>query len=108
LWEARVARRGRAARLRALAASWSAAGVVLAGACACAVTAAALAGAVRSVPAALFYLGGCAVTLAVLVIVEALAAAFSRRVALDAARRQARRMSVRTLMRSAPHSRSPV
>ncbi len=104
-----VARRGRTARRRALALSWSASGVVIAGACACAVTAAALAGAAaRDVPAALLYLGGCAVALAALGIVEGLTFAFRRRLALDGARREARRMSVRTLLRTAPNSQSPV
>jgi len=104
-----VARRSRAARLRALASSWSATGVVVAGGSACAVTAAALGGAAtRGVASAILYLGACATTLLVLAIVEGLTAAYRLRLAREASRRYARRMSVRTLMRTAPDSRSPV
>jgi NAD/NADP transhydrogenase alpha subunit len=104
-----VPRRSRAARLRALALYWSATGVVIAGASACAVTAAALGGAAtRESAAAILYLGACALTLALLAIVEALTAAFRLGLARDAARKRARRMSLRTLMRTAPDSRSPV
>ena len=104
-----VARRGRAARLRALAVSWSATGVVVAGASACAVGAAALGGAMNRDPAAAtLYLGACAATLLVLAIVEVLTAAFRLRLAREAARKRARRMSVRTLMRAAPNSQSPL
>ena len=105
----RVARRGRAARLRALAIAWSATGVVVAGASACAVTAAALGAATRgTAAAALLYLGACMLTLALLAVVEGLTLAFRLRLAREAARKHARRMSVRTLMRTAPDSRSPV
>jgi hypothetical protein len=109
----RVARRGPAARLRALAIAWSATGVVVAGASACAVTAAALGGATaRAVStdtaAALLYLGACALTLALLAVVEGLTLAFRVRLARETARKRARRMSVRTLMRTAPNSQSPV
>jgi len=104
-----VARRGRAARLRTLAVSWSATGVVVAGAAACAVAASALGGALTRDPAAaMLYLGACAAALLVLAIVEGLTLAFRLRLAREAARRRARRMSVRTLMRNAPHSQSPV
>jgi hypothetical protein len=105
-----VARRSRAARLRALAISWSATGVVVAGACACAATAAALGGlATRdAAAAAILYLGACAATLLVLAIVEGLTLAFRLRLAREAARKHARRMSVRTLMRTAPNSQSPL
>lgn len=104
-----VARRGRAARLRTLARSWSATGVLVAGACACAVTAAALgAMASRDAAAALLYLGACAAALLVLAIVEGLTLAFRLRLAHEAARKRARRMSVRTLMRTAPNSQSPL
>ena len=104
-----VARRGRAARLRALAVSWSATGVVVAGAAACAVTAAALGGAMTRDPAAaILYLASCALALVLLVIVEGLTLAFRLRLAREAARKRARRASVRTLMRAAPHSQSPV
>jgi hypothetical protein len=104
-----VARRGRAARLRALAVSWSATGVVVAGASACAVAAAALGGGVIQAPAAAtLYLGACTATLLVLAIVEALTAAFRLQLAREAARKRARRMSVRTLMRIAPNSQSPL
>ena len=103
-----VARRGRAARLRALALSWSATGVVVAGACAA--TAAALGGlATRdAAAAALLYLGACAAALLMLAIVEGLTLAFRLRLAREAARKLARRMSVRTLMRTAPNSQSPL
>jgi hypothetical protein len=102
-------RRGRAARLRALALSWSATGVVVAGTSACAVTAAVLGGAATRDPAAaILYLGACATALLVLVVVEALTLAFRLRLARDAARKRARRMSVRTLMRIAPNSQSPL
>jgi len=104
-----VARRGRAARLRTLALSWSATGVVVAGACSCAVAAAALGGlAIRDAAAAILYLGACAAALLVLAIVEGLTFAFRLRLAREAARKRARRMSVRTLMRTAPHSQSPL
>jgi predicted lysophospholipase L1 biosynthesis ABC-type transport system permease subunit len=104
-----VARRGRAARLRALAVSWSATGVVVAGASACAVAAAALGGAMNRDPAAaMLYLGACAAALLLLAIVEVLTAAFRLRLAREAARKRARRMSVRTLMRTAPNSQSPL
>jgi hypothetical protein len=104
-----VVRRSRAARLRALAISWSATGVVVAGAAACAVTAAALGGAAtRGVAAASLYLVACAATLLVLAIVEGLTLAFRARLARDATRKRARRMSVRTLMRTAPNSQSPL
>jgi hypothetical protein len=104
-----VARRGRAARLRALAVSWSATGVVVAGASACAVAAATLGGAVTRDPAAaMLYLGACAAALLVLAVVEGLTAAFRLRLAKEAARKRARRMSVRTLMRTAPNSQSPL
>jgi len=105
-----VARHGRAARLRGLALSWSATGVVVAGACACAATAAALGGlATRdAAAAALLYLGACAAALLMLAIVEGLTLAFRLRRAREAARKLARRMSVRTLMRTAPNSQSPL
>jgi NAD/NADP transhydrogenase alpha subunit len=107
-----VPRRSRAARLRALAISWSATGVVVAGTAACATTAAAFGGAMtRAVStdaaAAVLYLGACALALALLAIVEGLTLAFRLRLARDAARKRARRMSVRTLMRTAPDSQSP-
>jgi len=102
-------RRSRAARLRELALSWSATGVVLAGGSACAVTAAALAvTASRDAAAAALYIGGCATALLVIGIVEALTLAFRLRLARDAAKKYARRMSVRTLMRTAPNSQSPI
>ena len=105
----RVARRGRAARLRALAVAWSATGVVVAGASACGVTAAALGGAAtRGSAAAMLYLAACVTTLLVLAVVEALTVAFRLRLARGVSRRHARRMSVRTLMRTAPNSQSPV
>jgi len=44
----------------------------------------------------------------VLAIVEALTIAFRVRLARDATRKRARRMSVRTLMRIAPNSQSPL
>jgi len=104
-----AARRGRAARLRALATSWSATGVVVAGASACAVIAAALgSAAARSAAAPILYLVACAATLLMLAIVEGLTDAFRARLARDATRKRARRMSVRTLMRTAPNSRSPL
>lgn len=104
-----VARRSRAAKLRALAISWSATGVVVAGTSACAVTAAALgSAATRGAAAAILYLVACATTLLVLAIVEGLTVAFRVRLARDATRKRARRMSVRTLMRTAPNSQSPL
>jgi hypothetical protein len=104
-----VARRSRAARLRDLAISWSATGVVVAGASACAVTAAALGGAAtRGAAPAILYLVACATTLLVLAIVEGLTIAFRVRLARDATRKRARRVSVRTLMRTAPNSQSPL
>jgi len=104
-----AARRGRAARLRALAISWSATGVVVAGVCACAATAAALGGlATRDTVAAVLYLGACVATLLALGIVEGLTLALRLRLARAAARKRARGMSVRTLMRAAPHSQSPL
>jgi hypothetical protein len=104
-----VPRRGRAARLRALALSWSATGVVAAGASAGAVAAATLGAFTRDpAAAAMLYTGACATALLVLAIVEGLTLAFRLRLAREAARKRARRMSVRTLMRIAPDSQSPL
>jgi hypothetical protein len=56
----------------------------------------------------MLYLAACVTTLLVLAVVEALTVAFRLRLAREASRRHARRMSVRTLMRTAPNSQSPV
>jgi len=64
--------------------------------------------ATRGAAAAILYLGACAATLLVLAIVEGLTFAFRLRLAREAARKRARRMSVRTLMRTAPNSQSPL
>ncbi len=104
-----VPRRSGAARLRSIALSWCAIGVMLAGASSCAVTAAAMsAAAVAGMAAGVLYLSGCASALTLLAIVEGWVLAYRTRLVRDAAKRRGRRMSVRTLMRTAPHSRSPV
>jgi hypothetical protein len=64
--------------------------------------------ATRDPAAAVLYVGACATALVVLAVVEGLTLAFRLRLARDAARKRARRMSVRTLMRTAPDSRSRV
>jgi len=98
-----VARRGPAARLRALALSWCTAAVVLSGASACIVAAARVASPGAAAAAATLYLGGCALALGLLIAVEGLVAAYRLRRARDAAVGE-RRRSVRTLMRAAPDS----
>ena len=104
-----VPRRSGAASLRSIALSWCAIGVMLAGASSCAVTAAAMsAAAVAGMAAGVLYLSGCASALTLLAIVEGWVLAYRTRLVRDAAKRRGRRMSVRTLMRTAPHSRSPV
>jgi hypothetical protein len=100
-------RRGRAARLRSLAMSWAAVGVIASGAGACFATGAAFAAVVRlDFFAPVLYTVICAGVLALLLAIEALTVATRVQAARESALR--RMASVRTLMRAGPQSQSPL
>jgi hypothetical protein len=99
-------RRGRAARLRATAMSWSAVAVVLSGAGACLLAGCAFAAAARPNPtAAVLYTAICTGVLGLVLAVEALILAHRAQATKEAAKRE-RKGSLRTLMRAAPHSQA--
>lgn len=99
-------RRGRAARLRAAAMSWSAAAAILSGAGACLLAGCAFAAAARPNPtAAVLYAATCAGLLGLVFAVEALILAHGMQATKEAAKRE-RKASLRTLMRAAPDSQA--
>jgi hypothetical protein len=99
-------RRGRAARLRATAMSWSAVAVVLSGAGACLLAGCAFAAAARPNPtAAVLYTAICTGVLGLVLAVEALILAHRAQATKEAVKRE-RKASLRTLMRAAPHSQA--
>ena len=103
-----ASRRGSAARRRRLAASWAGTGAILAGAGTCLLIGAAFAATAQlGLVAPVLYTAICAGVLALIVVIEGLTFAYRTEAARESVRRR-RRVSVRTLMRAAPHSQAPL